>query len=61
MKNSLEPSIELKQIDPRTRYFSALSGALLALLPVIPIWVLCLHANFCRIGLALLLVTAAFA
>ena len=46
MKNSLEPSIELKQIDPRTRYFSALSGALLALLPVIPIWVLCVKFDW---------------
>ena len=37
MKNSLEPSIELAQIDPRTRYFSALGGAFLALIPVIPL------------------------
>ena len=46
MKNSLEPSIELKQIDPRTRYFSALIGALLALLPLIPLWVLCVKFDW---------------
>jgi|GEM_PF-3244415 len=40
MKNSLEPSIELMQIDPRTRYFTALGVAFLALLPLIPLWVL---------------------
>ena len=40
MKNSLEPSIELTQIDPRTRYFSALAGAFLALLPLIPLGII---------------------
>ncbi len=40
MKSSLDPSIELAQIDPRTRYFSALGGAFLAFIPVVPLWVL---------------------
>lgn len=40
MENSLEPKIALNQIDPRTRYFTALGGLFLALLPLIPLWVL---------------------
>ncbi len=40
MTNSLEATIELNQIDPRTRYFTALGGLFLALLPLIPLWVL---------------------
>ena len=46
MKNTLEPSIELKQIDPRTRYFDALGGAFLALLPLIPLWIVCVKFDW---------------
>ena len=42
MKNLLEPRIELSQIDPRTRYFSVLAGLFLALLPLIPLGILCI-------------------
>ena len=40
MTTSLEPAIALNQIDPRTRYFTALGGLFLALLPLIPLWIL---------------------
>ena len=40
MKNSLEPAVQLSQIDPRTRYFSALGALFLLLLPLIPLSVL---------------------
>ena len=40
MKSSLDPSIELAQIDPRTRYFGLLGGLFLAAIPVIPLWLL---------------------
>ena len=46
MKNSLDASIELNLIDPRTRYFSALGGAFLAMLPLIPLWVLCVKFDW---------------
>lgn len=46
MKNPLEVSIELKQIDPRTRYFNALGGAFLAMLPLIPLWLICVKFDW---------------
>lgn len=58
MTNSLEPAIALNQIDPRSRYFTALGGLFLALLPLIPLWVLCVKFDW---SLWLLPIYAAFA
>ncbi len=57
MKSSLDPSIELAQIDPRTRYFGALVGAFLAAIPVVP---LCLLFAKLHWPLWLLLIYAVF-
>ena len=45
MKTALHPSIELTQVDPRTRYFAALGGLFLALLPLIPLWIVCVKLD----------------
>lgn len=58
MKNSLEPSIELTQIDPRTRYFSLLGGAFLALLPLIPLWIVSVKFDWPLWGLLIYVVFA---
>ena len=58
MRTALHPRIELKQIDPRTRYFAALGGSFLALLPLIPLWIVCAKLDW---SLWLLPIYAGFA